>query len=266
MTGCDYLDGINGIGIKTIHKYFTRYRTADKVIDAMRKDLESHLIPDNYDEKFVQAELSFLHQYVWDPDAKTIVNYTPINHNYIRELGIDNLTEFLGGGQDILEYAKDIALGILNPITLKPFLSLVKENDNDVIVNVKENVPFTPPSSQPSFPVSKKEEITLLKPELPFKLIIDRVKSVNHGSNSTVTMKNNSNAKEKPKENFENIRNIIAKRITTTFKRPFYSERPLELPGLSTCINFDCKTKRETKVVKGDNNGNITLNKFLKKK
>lgn len=310
MAGCDYLDGINGIGLKTIHKYFSRYRTADKVIDAMKKDLDSHLVPINYDKKFIQAELAFLHQYVWDPDLEAIANYSPIDLDYVRELGIDDLTEFLGDG--IMEYAKEIAMGTLNPITLKPFFQssqeireewkkLEEELERRTEKN-KESIPSTPPPSQkhsqpfatnsqlsslnssfsssqpfppppPSFfeKSDRKVKKELLKPELPFKLTVDRIRKTSNQSNDNDKDKGNGNESNANMKDYKNIEegkensvntneNVVADRITLK-KRSLYHGRPLELPGMTTCINLDCKPikRKEIKIAN-------TISSFLKKK
>ena len=78
LSGCDYLDSIPGIGIKTAHRLLRKHKTVEKVcwiyLNApltsqllMNLRLEgAYVVPPDYLVKFAQAELVFLHQRVFD--------------------------------------------------------------------------------------------------------------------------------------------------------------------------------------------------------
>jgi hypothetical protein len=51
-----------------------------------------HSLPEGYEENFRKANLTFLHQRVFDPITKTIVHLTPLPENLSKE----EVIEFLG--------------------------------------------------------------------------------------------------------------------------------------------------------------------------
>ncbi|ORY08295.1 PIN domain-like protein, partial [Basidiobolus meristosporus CBS 931.73] len=72
LSGCDYLKSIPGVGLKTAHKYFQKYRCFERVIRILR--LENSLkIPADYEQKFQRAELTFRHQHVYCPEAMKLI-------------------------------------------------------------------------------------------------------------------------------------------------------------------------------------------------
>jgi len=77
LAGCDYLQSISGLGIKRAHVIMKKYRSVDKVISALRID-PNFIVPEDYEEQFRKAELTFLHQRVFDPDKQSIVPLLPI--------------------------------------------------------------------------------------------------------------------------------------------------------------------------------------------
>ncbi|KAK4685930.1 exonuclease 1, partial [Tremellales sp. Uapishka_1] len=102
LSGCDYLDSIPGIGLKTAHRLLRRFKTVEKALQSIR--LEGALaIPPNYIRDFAQAELAFLHQRVFDPETKRM---TPLND--FPEGGLKEQDEKWIG----LDLSQDIAIGI----------------------------------------------------------------------------------------------------------------------------------------------------------
>lgn len=91
LSGCDYLESIPGLGLKTAHRLMRRYKTAEKVardtediacisiltlasqvIQFIR--LEGQLkVSRDYEDQFKRAELTFLHQRVFCPTSKKLV-------------------------------------------------------------------------------------------------------------------------------------------------------------------------------------------------
>lgn len=99
LSGCDYLESIQGVGLKTAYRLLRKYKTAEKVrlsllsfflpphrrahpplpqvIQFIR--LEGQLrVPRSYPDDFKRAELTFLHQRVWDPLQNALVHLEPI--------------------------------------------------------------------------------------------------------------------------------------------------------------------------------------------
>ncbi|EIW70280.1 hypothetical protein TREMEDRAFT_43853 [Tremella mesenterica DSM 1558] len=74
LSGCDYLDSIQGIGIKTAHRLLRKHKTVEKVLQNVR--LDGMNVPKDYVKMFNQAELAFIHQRVYDPGSKRLV---PLN-------------------------------------------------------------------------------------------------------------------------------------------------------------------------------------------
>jgi len=77
LSGCDYLDAVSGFGLKTCHKYFSKYKTSDRVIQAIRAEFPAR-VPDSFDKDFAKAELTFLHQRVYDHRAQECVHLYPV--------------------------------------------------------------------------------------------------------------------------------------------------------------------------------------------
>lgn len=126
MSGCDYLAPLGGIGLKTLHKYFLKYKTLDRVLYALRREANK-LITTEYETEFLKAELTFQHQRVYCPIEKCLVSLNPIPENFHSNMELetsetfDNL-DFLGPILDV-EIARGVAEGKLNPITFKPFIA-----------------------------------------------------------------------------------------------------------------------------------------------
>ncbi|KAK4056857.1 hypothetical protein OIO90_002107 [Microbotryomycetes sp. JL221] len=133
LSGCDYLDSIPGLGLKTAHKLLRRYKTAEKVIQFVR--LEGNLkVPQTYAADFKRAELTFLHQHVFDPVQQCMTQLTLPPPN--TEL------PFIGAA---INPAQSVALarGDLNPCTLEPIVDLAGSSA-DVIAGPWTDLTYPP--------------------------------------------------------------------------------------------------------------------------
>lgn len=74
LNGCDYLEGIPGVGLKTASRYLRKWRTVEKTLRALR--MEGKVFERDWEEKMRVAEVGFLHQRVWDPLQNEIVYLT----------------------------------------------------------------------------------------------------------------------------------------------------------------------------------------------
>ncbi|BGP55305.1 hypothetical protein JCM8202_000618 [Rhodotorula sphaerocarpa] len=118
LSGCDYLDSVVGLGLKTAHRLLRKYRTPDKVIQFVR--LEGNLnVPRTYLDDFRRAELTFLHQHVYDPRTRSLTHLTPLPDGKTAED-----LPFIGPllKQD---YARGIAEGEIDPITKERMVDLM---------------------------------------------------------------------------------------------------------------------------------------------
>lgn len=64
LSGCDYLESIQGVGVTTAHKLLSRERTVENVVAHLQCRKQ---VPPNYLEDFFRARKTFLHQIVYDP-------------------------------------------------------------------------------------------------------------------------------------------------------------------------------------------------------
>jgi len=69
LSGCDYLRSINGMGLKTAYRLIRKHKTVEKVIRMVEFD-GKFSVPKGYLQDFRQAELTFLHQWVFLPKTK----------------------------------------------------------------------------------------------------------------------------------------------------------------------------------------------------
>lgn len=128
FSGCDYLENIPGVGLKTAYKELSKHSSLDKMIKSMKMDKNwRDKVPADYMERFKRAEMTFLHQQVFDPNTNSIV--------YLNDLP-DELketdTSFLGNISDP-EFALGLSKGEICPLTgekLHDFEKQEQENEN----------------------------------------------------------------------------------------------------------------------------------------
>ena len=118
LSGCDYLPSIVGMGLKNAHRFLKRYKTVEKVLQAVR--LEGKMkVPSGYAHEFRKAELTFVHQRVWDPTNGRMTTLTPLPDGTV-----DEVVPFIGAPiEDSL--AHKIATGDVDPTSRKPIVDLV---------------------------------------------------------------------------------------------------------------------------------------------
>jgi len=75
LSGCDYLPSIGRMGLKTAYRLLRKHKTAERVIKAAQFDGQFK-VPAGYLEAFIQAERTFLYQWVFCPIEKKLVNCT----------------------------------------------------------------------------------------------------------------------------------------------------------------------------------------------
>lgn len=118
LSGCDYLPGIDKMGLKTAYRLVRKHKTVDRVIRAVQFDGKIK-VPAGYLDAFRKAELTFLHQWVYCPVGKSLVNLTE------PEEDVDvNSLECIGK-KDEAHIAIKVAEGWLHPHSKQPLISPV---------------------------------------------------------------------------------------------------------------------------------------------
>ncbi|KAH9845204.1 Helix-hairpin-helix class 2 (Pol1 family) motif protein [Teratosphaeria destructans] len=73
LSGCDYLPGIDKMGLKTAYRLVRKHKTIDRVVRTVQFDGKMK-VPAGYIESFTRAERTFLYQWVFCPEAQCLVN------------------------------------------------------------------------------------------------------------------------------------------------------------------------------------------------
>lgn len=115
LSGCDYLEGIGNIGLKTAYRMIRKHKTIEKVVRMLQFD-GKYKVSENYMAAFRQAELTFLHQRVFCPVKQELVLLSePTNGIDVEEM------RFIGHKIDH-DIARGVAVGSLNPMTKEPIV------------------------------------------------------------------------------------------------------------------------------------------------
>ncbi|KAM0525458.1 hypothetical protein ACHAPE_000163 [Trichoderma viride] len=112
MSGCDYLNGLPGVGLKTAYRLLRKSKSPERIVRMLQFD--GKRISENYLTLFYQAELTFLHQWVFCPTEKKLVHLTELDANRTAEE-----MPFIGSYVEP-EMARKIASGDVDPITKLP--------------------------------------------------------------------------------------------------------------------------------------------------
>jgi exonuclease-1 len=115
FSGCDYLDSVSNMGLKTAYRMIRKHKTPEKVIRMLQFDGKFR-VSENYLGAFKQAELTFLHQRVFCPTKQELVFLTEPDPT----LDVENMP-FIGSAVDP-QVARLVAAGDINPITKEPIV------------------------------------------------------------------------------------------------------------------------------------------------
>ena len=140
LSGCDYLEGISKIGLKTAYRLVRKYKTINNILRGAM--LEHKLrIPPNYLQDFTQADNTFLYQWVFCPTAEQLVHF-----NDLPRAIKDDALPFIGEHVDA-EVARQVAEGELDPMT-KAKIYLSSQQWGDVQKHLQK-VPLRRVKNQP---------------------------------------------------------------------------------------------------------------------
>ena len=113
MSGCDYLNSIDKMGLKTAHRLLRTHRSMERVVRQLQFD-GKFKVPAGYLDALIQAELTFLHQWVYCAEAKGLVHLTPLQEGKTAED-----LPFIGKYVES-KLASGVARGALHPHTKQP--------------------------------------------------------------------------------------------------------------------------------------------------
>ncbi|OCK79308.1 exonuclease-like protein [Lepidopterella palustris CBS 459.81] len=115
LSGCDYLPSINKMGLKTAYRLLRKHKTVERLIRAIQFDGQFK-VPPGYLDSFIQAEMTFLYQWVFCPLSNQVVNFTD------PEPGINPRELPYIGHHVPADVALGVSLGDLNPHTKEPIV------------------------------------------------------------------------------------------------------------------------------------------------
>lgn len=142
LSGCDYLPGIEKLGVKTAYRLVRQHKTIEKVVRTLQFDGKKK-VPADYLDSFTKAERTFLYQRVFCPEAKCLVNLTKVPPH----LDLDEMPYIGKHVEDGV--ACGVATGDLDPNTKLP---LILPNRQD-FSSQRSNVVQTP-TQKPGKPIS----------------------------------------------------------------------------------------------------------------
>jgi exonuclease-1 len=117
LSGCDYLENIPSMGLKTAHRLLRRYNDVEKVLRALKFDGKMK-VPEGYFEAFKRADMTFMHQRVFCPIENRLVMANDPDPDTVID---DEILVYIGPDIDV-EIARLVASGHLDPMTKQPIL------------------------------------------------------------------------------------------------------------------------------------------------
>ena len=115
LSGCDYLPGIDKMGLKTAYRLVRKHKQVDRVVRSVQFDGKMK-VPTGYLEAFTKAEQTFLYQWVFCPEARGLVNLNKVPAG----LSIEDMPYV--GSFVPPSVAAAVAVGDLDPNTKRPLV------------------------------------------------------------------------------------------------------------------------------------------------
>ncbi|KAK5173118.1 Rad2 nuclease [Saxophila tyrrhenica] len=137
LSGCDYLPGIDKMGLKTAYRLVRKHKTLDRVIRSVQFDGKMR-VPPKYLDAFDQAERTFLYQWVFCSEARRLVNLNSVPAGQ----QVDSMP-YIGKAVDP-ELAVGVAVGDLDPNTKEPLAF----NRRQSVMTARQRILQTPDEKQ----------------------------------------------------------------------------------------------------------------------
>ncbi|XP_013171947.1 PREDICTED: exonuclease 1-like isoform X2 [Papilio xuthus] len=149
MSGCDYLASLPGIGLAKARQFVVATQDPN-FANALRKlpsffNRLNLVVTDEYRENFLKAEATFKHQYVYDPVERRMVRLTETDDEDLEKALCVNAGEMLDP-----KIAYQLALGNLDPFSLKKMDDWDPDNRQNGKCNIKSSGWYEKPSNHPS--------------------------------------------------------------------------------------------------------------------
>ncbi|CCA72785.1 related to EXO1-exonuclease which interacts with Msh2p [Serendipita indica DSM 11827] len=119
MSGCDYLEGLKGIGVRTANKLLRKYKSLERVLKFIALESKTARVPKGYLEAFRKAELAFLYQRVYDSTQKRLVHLVEPPST-----GLSEEDDLFVGRELPLDLAQNIATGDYCPLSHEPIVDI----------------------------------------------------------------------------------------------------------------------------------------------
>ena len=161
VNGCDYCEGINGLGIKTAHKLVRMHRSPAKIFKALRA---AGRMPVGFEDDFWMAYRTFRHQSVYNPNMERMEPLLPETEivdwtDKATKSGDDpEPSSYLGPLMDA-ETVKGVAKGILHPAKRIPWSTILASAEsrdrlgkNPLADSTNRTMPAPPRESFKFFP------------------------------------------------------------------------------------------------------------------
>ncbi|KAF7279721.1 hypothetical protein GWI33_006801 [Rhynchophorus ferrugineus] len=127
LSGCDYVDSLNGVGLKKAEKFLkiTAEAKPEMFLSKIPRYLNMRqlVVTDEYKNKFLEANATFLHQVIFDPYKRKLVHLQDPE-----ELGTDPRYLLSAGEKFSDEKAYQVALGNLDPYNFEEYDNWEPEN------------------------------------------------------------------------------------------------------------------------------------------
>ena len=117
LAGCDYVNKLKKMGIKTAHKFVKQHKTIEALGFALKDSVAfSHEVDEQFLENLEKAWLTYKHQLVFDPKTQILKNLTPIASERLHKTSGFFLGEYMDG-----ESLRLLVAGEIDPNTMQPF-------------------------------------------------------------------------------------------------------------------------------------------------
>ncbi|KAE8989144.1 hypothetical protein PF004_g15019 [Phytophthora fragariae] len=121
LAGCDYCPSVNGVGIMTAYKLVSQFKTPVEILTALQKQKGSAL-PDNFEEHYYSAILTYRHQLVFDPRDAKLKMLSPLDVSKDILPRVDKGLHFLGNVELRDDVVASIASGQIHPVTHESYV------------------------------------------------------------------------------------------------------------------------------------------------
>lgn len=127
-SGCDFFDGVKGLGIRRAHTLVKKHRTLSRLLHAIRTD-HRYRVPPAFIRDFYRACLVFRHQTVFDTRDGKAVHLSSVDDAQIAMLPSGIIESVADGSHDLSflgtqnsdDVMKRVAQGLLHPSSLKEY-------------------------------------------------------------------------------------------------------------------------------------------------